>query len=252
MIKFKYNDGGRAKAGYKGHTGDCVIRSISIATGLPYKRVYNDIKNIMGKGKSPRDGVTKKIFKPYLESLGWTWIPKMTIGSGCNTHLRSDELPKGIIICSVSKHMCTVIDGVLHDTFDGSRNGKRCVYGYFMKTGKSKPMKIAKPKRNNLKTVYNRLLKANNIKLEEYDECWKELIFPVGKSYDGCYSYFVDNMTDDNAKELVEELKTIIDNMDEWTIKDWEEHGYGDPNRKDDVEMFKDEYRKLWGKDPII
>jgi hypothetical protein len=26
-----------------------------------------------------------------------------------------------------------VIDGVIHDTYDPSRDGKRCVYGYFTK-----------------------------------------------------------------------------------------------------------------------
>ena len=35
------DDGGRAAAGYVGNTGDCVTRSIAIATGLPYKEVYD-------------------------------------------------------------------------------------------------------------------------------------------------------------------------------------------------------------------
>ena len=34
------DDGGRTAAGYKGRAGDCVARSISIATGLPYNEVY--------------------------------------------------------------------------------------------------------------------------------------------------------------------------------------------------------------------
>ena len=37
---FKYNDGGRAAAGYQGAAGDCVTRSIAIVTGLPYEEVY--------------------------------------------------------------------------------------------------------------------------------------------------------------------------------------------------------------------
>jgi hypothetical protein len=248
MIKFKYNDGGRSDAGYKGTTGDCVVRSIAIATGLPYDKVYKDLRALMGKGDSPRKGIHKKTFRPYLESLGWTWVPKMTIGSGCNTHLNADKLPKGTVICSVSKHMCTVIDGVLHDTFNGSRNGKRCVYGYFLKTKKAKPMNIPKPKRNTLKTVYTKLLKENHITMEYHDECWNELRFPVGKSYSGCYSYHVDIMNDNNAQELVDELKTIIDGMEEWTLHDWEEHGYG----TEEVEEWIEEYRTIWGKEPVI
>lgn len=29
------------------------------------------------------------------------------------------------------KHVCAVINGVIHDTFDSSREGSRCVYGYW-------------------------------------------------------------------------------------------------------------------------
>jgi hypothetical protein len=35
-MKFVFNDGGRAAAGYKGLAGDCLIRSIAILTGKPY------------------------------------------------------------------------------------------------------------------------------------------------------------------------------------------------------------------------
>ena len=41
---YKYNDGGRADAGYKGKAGDCVVRAIAIATGLPYQEVYDGLK----------------------------------------------------------------------------------------------------------------------------------------------------------------------------------------------------------------
>jgi hypothetical protein len=57
----------------------------------------------------------------------------MLIGSGCKVHLRPDELPKDTIIVRLSKHLSTVVNGVIQDTFDPSRNGTRCVYGYFKK-----------------------------------------------------------------------------------------------------------------------
>jgi len=37
-LELKVNDGGRAAAGYKGQAGDCVVRSIAIATGMPYQK----------------------------------------------------------------------------------------------------------------------------------------------------------------------------------------------------------------------
>jgi hypothetical protein len=81
--------------------------------------------------RSPRDGVSKEVIRAYLHDQGWTWTPTMGIGTGTTVHLRADELPSGRIIVSVSKHLCAVIDGVVHDTHDPSRDGTRCVYGYY-------------------------------------------------------------------------------------------------------------------------
>lgn len=139
---FIENDGGRVGAGFKGRTGDCVTRAIAIATQKPYKEVY-DAMNLMGKkertgkkkrGKSSaRSGVYKRTIRKYMENIGWKWIPTMLIGQGCKVHLRGDELPSGRIIASVSRHSVAVIDGVIHDMYDCSRQGSRCVYGYYIK-----------------------------------------------------------------------------------------------------------------------
>ncbi len=139
-MRFEYDDGGRQDAGFKGKTGDCVTRAISIATGKPYLEIYkalsdgckNDKKC---KKRSARNGVPTKHewFKAYMNSLGWEWTPTMEIGSGCKVHLDGDELPPGRLIVRVTKHYCAVIDGVLHDTRDCSRGGTRCVYGYWSK-----------------------------------------------------------------------------------------------------------------------
>ena len=43
MPNWKFDDGGRTKAGYKGFAGDCVCRAIAIATGIPYRDVYDAI-----------------------------------------------------------------------------------------------------------------------------------------------------------------------------------------------------------------
>jgi len=142
-MKFQYNDGGREAAGYKGKTGDCVARAIAIAMGRDYQHVCDDIEAFAemsergSKRSSAAKGVytSKKWFREYLTSLGWKFVPTMSIGSGCKVHLRADELPSGTIICSVSKHYVAVIDGVMHDIYDPSRNGTRCVYGYWIKGG---------------------------------------------------------------------------------------------------------------------
>ena len=45
-LDFQYNDGGRKEAGYKGDTGDCVVRSIAIASNQPYLIVYYKLYSI--------------------------------------------------------------------------------------------------------------------------------------------------------------------------------------------------------------
>jgi hypothetical protein len=42
-LELKIDDGGRAAAGYKGKTGDCVVRSIAIVTGRPYQKIYDEL-----------------------------------------------------------------------------------------------------------------------------------------------------------------------------------------------------------------
>lgn len=143
VVLFQENDGGRAAAGYKGHAGDCVTRAIAIATGKPYQEVYDALNEVgktersskrrRGRKSSARTGVFKPTYRKYLESLGWRFTATMGIGTGCKVHLRADELPPGRLIVVVSRHLCAVIDGVIHDTHDPSREGTRCVYGYFQR-----------------------------------------------------------------------------------------------------------------------
>jgi hypothetical protein len=93
---FVYDDGGRAAAGFKGTTGDCVCRAIAIATGKPYREVYEALngagaaerssKRRRGRRSSARTGVFKPTIRGYLASLGWTWTPTMAIGAGCKVH----------------------------------------------------------------------------------------------------------------------------------------------------------------------
>lgn len=139
-MKWVKDDGGRANAGFKGITGDCVCRAIAIATGRPYKEVYDLINEFskserVGKRKkkksNARTGVYKGCIKKVMDHYGWTWVPTMKVGQGCTVHLTEDELPKGRLVVNVSKHSTAVIDGVLHDIYDCSRDGTRCVYGYY-------------------------------------------------------------------------------------------------------------------------
>jgi hypothetical protein len=136
-----FTDGGRTSSGYRGKAGDCVCRAIAFATSKSYQEVYDDInaqaeKERPRRGKkrsNARTGVKKPTYKKYLVSLGWKWTPTMRVGSGCQVHLRAEELPRGTLIVAVSKHLTVVKDGVIYDNHDCSRGGTRCVYGYWSK-----------------------------------------------------------------------------------------------------------------------
>ena len=160
------NDGGRAEAGRRGSTGDCVTRAIAIASGRPYDEVYQALAaGNAGQRKTTRSRttsgrrsasngihVTRQWFKDYMRGLGFVWTPTMQIGSGCTVHLTDGELPMGRLVVSLSRHYCAVIDGVIHDLYDPQRDGEewygpfdpalgrnpvirrtggRCVYGYW-------------------------------------------------------------------------------------------------------------------------
>src|SRR5215469_9655144 len=120
-----------------------VWRAPSRSPSLPYRQVYALLNEQAqrelptgGRRSSARNGVFRRTCQRVLESLGWRWVPTMRIGAGCRVHLKAAELPAGRLIVRCSKHTTAVIDGIIHDTYDPSRNGTRCVYGYFTTTSK--------------------------------------------------------------------------------------------------------------------
>lgn len=141
-MEWVYDDGGRSKYFKAEKVGDCCARAIAIATETDYKVVYDLINKLAkkertGKNKksisNAREGVYRVTAKNVMKELGWQWHPVMGIGTGCTMHMDADELPNGRIVVSLSKHYTAVIDGVLHDTYDCTRDGSRCVYGYWSK-----------------------------------------------------------------------------------------------------------------------
>lgn len=141
-MNFQYNDGGRKEAGFKGIARDCVVRAIAIISEKSYIEVYREINILahcekLGKRQKTRsssnNGVYKRTYKKYLKDLGFKWIPCTFIGKGCQVHLKESELPKGRLIVRLSKHLTSVIDGVINDIYNPDRNETRCVYGYWVK-----------------------------------------------------------------------------------------------------------------------
>ncbi|TWT83177.1 hypothetical protein CA13_46400 [Planctomycetes bacterium CA13] len=129
-MEFIWNDGGRFACGFVGMTGDCVTRSIAIATGTSYRDVYKKLGE--ASRKTPRNGVCTTVASEYLSSLGWVYT------AGKDQGFSSDWLPKGIVIAHLSMpnqlrrgHFSTAIDHVIHDTWNPSEEEDYVVEGYW-------------------------------------------------------------------------------------------------------------------------
>lgn len=133
---FVFDDGGREAAGFRGTAGDCFTRAVAITTGRPYRPVYDEITRYglsRGYRSVARLGPPKPVFVPYMRDvLGAVWTAKMGIGTGCRTHVRKGEVPEtGRWVLQLSGHVTALVDGTVYDLYDPSREGLRCVYGWW-------------------------------------------------------------------------------------------------------------------------
>jgi hypothetical protein len=131
------SDGGREAAGLGEARGGCVCRAISIATGLPYRKVHGELRALCtifaqdayytrGRRRKPSDpdrGIPEIISKIYLNQLGWTWVP---VGQ----KLRHWDLPRGRLVVFVPQHAIAVINHCVFDAYDSWR-ARRFVRGYW-------------------------------------------------------------------------------------------------------------------------
>ena len=132
-MKWVYDTGGREKYYKALNVGDCVVRAIAIANQMDYKETYNLVKKYNG-GETPRNGVYKIVYGRLLRDLGWKYISCCEDGHD-EVFLRTGQLPEqGVIICRLARHAVTIIDGVIHDTYNSYGDGNRRVYGYWEKT----------------------------------------------------------------------------------------------------------------------
>ena len=135
-MRYKYNDGGRADAGYKGDAGDGVPRSIIIANNLPYRKVRADLDALVkvmtgGLCRSTQNGTHAPVAHAYLTDLGWETVPM--VGSSIA------EVPsRGTYIVAVKtkSHWTCIIDGVVHDTWKchvtrRTKDKLSRIYGYY-------------------------------------------------------------------------------------------------------------------------
>ena len=121
--KYKYNDGGRSIYFGKGIAGDCVVRSIAIATKKHYRDVLNDLLEISKRtGYMPNDHETYETY--LIKDLGWTKHKCPRKANGKKYLVRDYNHKQAIIL--TRGHLTAMIDGVVNDISD-------CGYSYHNK-----------------------------------------------------------------------------------------------------------------------
>jgi hypothetical protein len=151
-MKFIETDGGRKAAGFVGTTGDCVTRALTIATGEPYKQVYQELfdiakeysktqstptaRSIARRGATPRRGVHKEVYDIFLKKRGWGYLPRTNKQGRAEVTLHECTFdPAKTYIVSVRRHLTVIKGGTLLDSYDPTDGEKKNVgvKGYYLR-----------------------------------------------------------------------------------------------------------------------
>ncbi len=111
-------------------TGDCVIRSIALATGKSWDEVFKELFAIAFEKKMMVNN--KEVYVQYLESLGWVKnkMPRKPDGKRLTVVELSTLYYKTTMLVEISKHMTMVSEGVMTDIWNC---GRKSVFNYYTK-----------------------------------------------------------------------------------------------------------------------
>lgn len=104
---------------------DCAVRAIAECTGLSYDKVYDFLW--MNQHKRPCRGTSMYAITKCMDALGWK---KHDVFKTFN----SKHVPKGVVLCIITRHAVCVKDHVVYDTYDSVRSGRRQLKYVFTKS----------------------------------------------------------------------------------------------------------------------
>ena len=117
-MDFCLSDGGRKAAGYKTtkpYSGDCVVRSISIVTQIPYKQVFTELSELaLEMGGYPN---WNPVWQKYLKTKGYFKNRCPRDHQGKLIKLKNWEWYGSAVVLN-SGHLTAVVEGVLYDSWD--------------------------------------------------------------------------------------------------------------------------------------
>lgn len=124
MRKWKFNDGGRAAAGFVGGVSDCVTRALAIHTGRPYDQIRREVLALAPDAETAGVNVFGPEFDEYVRvRLELVYIPMRY------AFLVADFPPTCTFTALTSNHVTHIKRGVVHDVFD---TGNELARGYWV------------------------------------------------------------------------------------------------------------------------
>ncbi len=109
-------------------TGDCVVRSICLATGHGWHFVFDRLVEYARRVQDMPNEFA--VYSKYLEDQGFTYRDvkkgkrRQTVSAFANRHKHGVYILKGLC------HVVCVVDGNYYDSWD---SGSKLVYGYWKK-----------------------------------------------------------------------------------------------------------------------
>jgi hypothetical protein len=110
-------------------TSDCVVRAIAIAQNKTWEVVYKELCELGAKLYDMPN--SKNVYTTYLQQHGYVKYPMPKHNNGKRyTVYELGRITSGTVVVQVARHLVTLIDGCVHDTWDCS---SKSVYNYYRK-----------------------------------------------------------------------------------------------------------------------
>lgn len=131
----------RTGLGYKKHTpgpkgarNDCAVRAATLATGLSYKYVYDELQTMNTRAKASRSEIAKygtlnDVTTRFLWENGWE---KIETGWKEKKLLKAEYLPVQPCVVQVSGHLLFVDDDTVLDTWDSRGDRSRRIEAVYV------------------------------------------------------------------------------------------------------------------------
>lgn len=124
LVYFRRTDAGRSESHRPKQQNDCTVRAVALAFDMPYDAAYDLLATA---GRKSWRGFHFRQWAEQQPNLRWRAFPAVKGETRMNPAKFCIQFPAGRWIARTAKHVFTIVDGVVLDTF--SPDPARCIYG---------------------------------------------------------------------------------------------------------------------------